>query len=159
MCFRFNAIRQLSAAESECDNVWIGHHENHPIAIISVQRGKHIHIESRVRRRRLLEASDRRGKSKMEQRRNTRNRLAVLNRTSLNLLHLNDTEREKHSMFDRKDHRVNVAKVHFLWCETIFALFLVRFSIDYQMFAIWTKISFVLHMCAVRPKNQTQNGN
>lgn len=78
MFFRFDAIRKLSAAESERNVIWVGHLENHSIAIISIKRGEHIHIESRVRRWGLFKAGNGRRKPTMEQRRYERNRFVIL---------------------------------------------------------------------------------
>lgn len=79
MRFRFNAIRKLSAAESERNGIWVGYHEDNSITIISVKWREHVYIESWVRRWRLLEACHRWRESEMEQRRYERNRFVVLN--------------------------------------------------------------------------------
>lgn len=79
MCFRFNAIRKLPAAESERDSVWVGHHQDHAIAFIRVKWREHFHIKPRIRWRRLFEASNRRRESTMEQWRHQRNWPLILN--------------------------------------------------------------------------------
>lgn len=88
MCFRFNAIRQLPATESKRYGFWARHHENDTVAFVGVQWGEHIHIESRIRWRWLLKASDRWGESEMEQWGHARDGSAVLSVTKLNAFKL-----------------------------------------------------------------------
>lgn len=78
MSFRFNAIRQLSAAEGKRNDFWARHHQDNSIAIVCIERWKHLHIKSRIRWRRLFETRHWRGESTVEQRGNARNWFVVL---------------------------------------------------------------------------------
>lgn len=78
MCFRFDAIRKLSAAKGERHGFWAWYYTHNAITVVGIEWRKHIHIESGVGRWRLFKTSDGRRKQAVEQRRNARDRLTVL---------------------------------------------------------------------------------
>lgn len=146
--FRFNAICKLSAAESERNGIWVGHHENHSIAFVSVEWREHIYIESRIGRRGLPEAGHRRGESAMEQRRNERNRFVVLSDTRFKLITI--------TAFNYREKSIPCL-IHLpLASSRVFQFFrLFCFSIKYQLIKIWAWMLYAL--CV--DYNKIQNGN
>lgn len=120
--FRFNAIRQLSATKSEWNGLWAGHHQNDAVTIVRIKRREHIHIESRIRRRGLSKAGDRRGEQEVEQWRHSWNWLVILKRCSgserLRLIAFIKLQ-TFHKQLNFKLFHIKCLKNH-LWCEQFF---------------------------------------